>query len=406
VSPLHILRVVIIGIAILSVIPAALAIGYYAALAAISLIPRHIRKPRHSAPQCRFLVLIPAHNEESSIGAAVRSCLGFEYPSDKFDLYVIADNCSDRTAEVALSLGAKCLVRTDAVHKGKGYALAYGFEHFRDACYDAFVILDADCAIDPHALQEFDLHLRKGDQALQTADCVSNADDNPITYALAIGNLIENRLFYVAKSRLHLPVMLRGTGMVLHQDLLKRIPWDAHSIVEDQEYSLKLIRAGIFVRFVDQVEVRSPFPTDKQQLNIQRERWAKGNASFGRSHAFKLLLEGLRKPSFRLFDAGCMLLVLSRPLMLVCLFSSIILCISAREWIHTGMTNLLLQASIVFAGFYALYFGLGVVLLGLTKKRFLLLLRVPLVLVRLIWISLCGLTGTKDLQWTRTPRSR
>jgi hypothetical protein len=157
---------------------------------------------------------------------------------------------------------------------------------------------------------------------------------------------------------------------------------------------------------VDQVEVRSPFPTDKQQLNIQRERWAKGNVSFGRSHAFKLLLEGLRKPSFRLFDAGCMLLVLSKPLMLVCLFSSIILCMVARGWIHTGMTNLLLQASIVFAGFYVLYFGLGVVLLGLTKKRFLLLLRVPLVLVRLIWISLCGLTGIKDLQWTRTPRSR
>jgi 1,2-diacylglycerol 3-beta-glucosyltransferase len=399
------LQIILVVVTLAVFLPAALAALYYAVLAVVSMFPCRAAKIAHPDPVHRFIVLIPAHNEESQVGNTLQSCFKIDYPKDKFAVWVIADNCSDRTSDVVSSLGANCLIRTDPVHRGKGYALAYAFEKLAPADYDALVILDADCEIDSQALQEFDLHLREGDQALQTADCVSNIDDNPVSYALAVGNLIENRLFYAAKSRLHLPVMLRGTGMVLHRDLLKRIPWDAHSIVEDQEYSLRLIRAGISVQFLDQIEVRSPFPTESGQLSIQRERWAKGNISFGKSHACKLLLEGLYKPSFRLFDAGWMLLVLSKPLILACLFSAILLSIASHCLVHTSATALLLKASVVLAVFYILYFAFGIVLLGLTKKRFLLLLRVPFVLARLIWISLCGLTGTKKLQWTRTPRS-
>jgi 1,2-diacylglycerol 3-beta-glucosyltransferase len=399
------LQLILIAVAVALFLPAAFAALYYAVFAIIQAFPRSaITAP--PAPIHRFLVLIPAHNEETQVGNAVQSCFSLDYSKDSFAVWVIADNCSDRTAEVATSLGANCLVRTDADHCGKGYALAYAFEQLDHADNDAFVILDADCEIDSFALQEFDLHLRNGDLALQTADCVSNIDDNPISYALAVGNFIENYLFYAAKSRLRFPVMLRGTGMVLHRNLLNRIPWNAHSIVEDQEYSLRLIRAGIFVRFLDRVEVRSPFPTEGRQLSIQRERWAKGNMSFGRSHVFKLLAEGVRTHSLRLLDAGWMLLVLSRPLILACLLSAILLSTAAHWLVPASITNALLNASLALAVFYILYFGLGIVLLGLSKRRFLLLLGVPFVLVRLIWISVCGWTGARNLQWTRTPRSQ
>jgi 1,2-diacylglycerol 3-beta-glucosyltransferase len=399
------LQIILIVVTLAAFLPAASAALYYLVLAIISMLPCRPAESTRSDPIHKFIVLIPAHDEEDQVGNALQSCFALDYPKDKIVVWVIADNCSDRTSDVASSLGANCLIRTDAAHTGKGYALGYAFEKLKQAEHDAFVILDADCEIDSSALKTFDLHLCDGVQALQTADCVSNIDDNPISYALAVGNLIENRMFYAAKSRLHLPIMLRGTGMVLHRDLLNRIPWDAHSIVEDQEYSLRLIRAGIFVRFLDQIEVRSPFPTEGRQLSIQRERWAKGNLSFGKSHAFKLLLDGLGKLSFRLIDAGWMLLVLSRPLILACLFSAILLSAAVHWLVHTSATGILLQASMILAAFYILYFGLGIVLLGLTKKRFLLLLCAPFVLARLIWISLCGLAGIKKLQWTRTPRT-
>jgi 1,2-diacylglycerol 3-beta-glucosyltransferase len=400
------LEIILCVISLAALLPAALAALYYAGLAIVALLPERSAKITVPDPIHRFIVLIPAHNEEHQVGNALQSCFKLDYPRDKFATWVIADNCSDRTSDVASSLGANCIIRTDAIHRGKGYALAYAFEKLEQAGFGAFVILDADCEIDPGALQEFDLHLRKGEQVLQTADCVSNIDDNPISYALAVGNLIENRLFYAAKSRLRLPVMLRGTGMVLHRDILHRVPWEAHSIVEDQEYSLRLIRAGISTRFLTRIEVRSPFPTEGRQLNIQRERWTKGNSSFGKSQAFRLLFEGLRKPSLKLLDAGWMLLVLSRPLVLACLFTAVLLSIAAHWLVRTAATGILLQASAVLLAFYILYFSLGIVLLGLTKKRLLMLLRVPFVLMRLIRISLCGLAGNKNLQWTRTPRSQ
>ena len=377
---------------------------YYAGLAVIALLPFPKRKDQSGPASHKFIFIIPAHDEEKTIGEAVKSCLNLDYPKDKFDIYVVADNCSDKTSEVALSLGAKCLVRKDETRKGKGYALSYAFDQLKQMGCDAFVIIDADCVLDSHALKEVDLHMRNGGLALQMADSVSNADDNPISYALSVGNIIENRLFYVAKSRLHLPVMLRGTGMVLHKDLLQRLPWNAQSIVEDLEYSIELFRAGILVRFLDKIEVRSAFPTDRRQLNVQRERWAKGNLSFARTQGFKLLTEGLSKRSLGLLDAGCMLLFMSRPIFLTVLISAMAVSLAAWLLVHSWVTDLFLFISLALAVLCILYFGSGILLLGLTKRRLNLLCRVPVVLMHLAWISICGLVSTRSVQWNRTPR--
>jgi len=350
------------------------------------------------------MIIIPAHNEETTIGTSVQSCRDLDYPRDRFGICVVADNCSDSTADAASSLGVRCLVREDATHRGKGYALAFAFDQLLPETHDAFVILDADCVLDPCALRQSDMCIRGGDRVLQLADCVSNADDNPISYALSVGNVIENRLFYAAKSRLGLPVMLRGTGMVLHRHILERIPWKAQSIVEDLEYSIELFRAGIPVRFLENVEVRSAFPTEPRQLNIQRERWARGNLSFARTQGFKLILEGLTRRSLGLLDAGLMLLFMSRPIFLTVLSLAMVASAAAHWMARTQTTEILLLFSLILGVLCILYFGLGILLLGLTKARLGLLCRIPYVLGRLIWISVCGLFSTGSLQWKRTPR--
>ncbi|MGD0310206.1 MAG: glycosyltransferase family 2 protein [Acidobacteriota bacterium] len=396
----------IVIIAAIMLFPAALATAYYAILALVSLLPPRMQKTGPAPIAHRFAVLIPAHDEENTISKSVHSCLRMDYPLDKFDVYVIADNCSDRTAVVAQACGARCLVRTDASKKGKGYALEWGFQNLRSAGYDAFVVVDADCTLDSAALRAFDLELSLGAEALQASDGVSNADENAVSYALAVGNLVENRLFYEAKSRLGLPVFLRGTGMVLRTSLLERIPWNAHSVVEDLEYSLRLVAAGQHVRFLRHIEVRSAFPVTGRQLHVQRERWAKGNLGFGRRHAFRLMMDGVKQRSPGLLDAGWTLLVLSRPLVLAYLLGSVIGCFLIRRFAPGPHAGLLFAAALILLAINVLYFGLGVFLLGVTWPRLLLLMSIPLVVARLAWISMRGLTGAEALQWNRTPRSQ
>jgi cellulose synthase/poly-beta-1,6-N-acetylglucosamine synthase-like glycosyltransferase len=297
-----------------------------------------------------------------------------------------------------------CFERNDSANYGKGYGLAWAFERIPPEGFDAIVVLDADCSLDSHGLNVFDKYLSKGDRVLQASDVPSNPDESAISYAVSVGNLLENDLFYFPKSRLGMAVFLRGTGFVLHRDILKKYPWREHSNVEDVEYTVKLLRNGIGVKFISEVKAKSKFPTQKGQLNIQRTRWAGGNLSFGKKHAFKLIWQGMINKKLELLDAGWTFLVLSRPLVLFELFLSIVtvfLCV----WLVPGtFSGYLLLFSVILVVLYGLYFIVGIFLLGLTCHRVGLLLGTPFVVIRLIGISLLGLLGDYKNHWARTPR--
>ncbi|NIO19351.1 MAG: glycosyltransferase, partial [Candidatus Aenigmarchaeota archaeon] len=305
--------------------PAAMVCLYYVFLALYSLVVRRNALLLNNDAIHTFAVVIPAHNEEETISGVLRSCNELDYPKDKYKLYVIADNCSDRTAKIAVQSGAACLKRQDKKRRGKNFALAWAFERILPQGHEAIVVLDADCHIDVHALRVFDLFLENGHQVIQANNVASNPDASPMSYAVAIGNLIENDLFYAPKSHLGLAVFLRGTGMVFRREVLEHHSWRAHSIAEDVEYSLRLLTSGIRVSFVSEVNVSSEFPAHQDQLKIQRTRWASGNLCLGKTHALRLMWEGVVKGQWLLIDAGWTLLVLSRPLVLLELFIALIL---------------------------------------------------------------------------------
>lgn len=390
---------------LLFLVPAALTCLYYAGLAVYALTATQPKKPDSpSTPVTTFAIVIPAHNEEASITNTLESCAGLDYPADKFKVFVIADNCTDRTAEVAVSLGAECYERKDDQRRGKGHALEFAFEQILPQGYDAIVVIDADCLLDSHALRSFDSYLQAGDSVLQANDMASNPDESVMAYALGVGNCIENNLFCAAKSRLGLAVFLRGTGMVLSREILQAYPWQAHSIVEDAEYTLRLFRASIPVRFIPEVNVRSPFPVYNDQLVVQRTRWGDGNLSFGRKHAPKLLLEGMVQRRLLLADAGWTFLVLSRPLVLLQLGMALLFGAICSLIVPGPFSTALLAAGLCVALTQGLYFASGIVLLGLTRHRIRLLLGVPSVVFRLVVISLRGMFGARDGLWAKTPR--
>ena len=102
-----------------------------------------------------------------------------------------------------------------------------------------------------------------------------------MSYASAVGNALENDLFYEPKSKLGLAVLLRGTGMVFHREILERFPWKAYSVAEDVQYALQLIRNGVRITFLPDVRVFSPFPVTREQLTIQAPAVGLGRGGAG-----------------------------------------------------------------------------------------------------------------------------
>jgi cellulose synthase/poly-beta-1,6-N-acetylglucosamine synthase-like glycosyltransferase len=394
-------------ICIVFLIPALLVCGYYWFLALYALTHRNKLKYTDITSEDKthtFAIVIPAHNEETVIAKTIQSCADLEYPANKFTVLVVADNCTDNTAKVAAKMGVTCLERHDENNKGKGYALAWAFEQILPLGYDAVVVLDADCLVDAHALRVFNKNLTQGFKVLQANDVASNPDVNSMGYAVAIGNFIENELFYTPKSALGLAVFLRGTGFVLHREILETLPWRAHSIAEDMEYGISLIKNEIQIRFVPEVKVASEFPVEKDQLDTQRTRWADGNLVFGKKHALKMLWKGIINRQWKLADAGWSFTVLSKPLVLLEIVATIVLSLLCVLLFPGVFSNTLLFFAWFLFILQGIYFALGILLFGVSLRRIVLLFSVPVVVIRLMLISLKSLFRSGKRDWVCTPR--
>ena len=376
---------------------------YHLLLALVAVVGRK-RRAEHGAAVHSFAVVIPAHNEEGNIEGVLRCCAALDYPRDKYKVYVVADNCTDRTAEKAAALGAVCIQRRVADKHGKGYALEWAFDRILPEGADAVVVLDADCSIGANCLRIFDRHLQAGDRVIQANYVVANPDDNAMSYVLSLASLLENDLFYAPKSILGGAVTLQGTGMVFHREVLARHPWRAGSIVEDAEYAYQLIREGIRIRFVPNARVYSDFPTRQSQLATQRTRWISGNATLGKSLAMKLIWKGILRRRLLLIDAGLTMLLISRPLIALHLLLTLLLTMLCW-WLAPGAWSAgLLAACLAIAVAYALYVAAGVVMLGITPKRVKFLLCAPMIVLRYVALATKVLLGPRPKSWHRTPR--
>ncbi|MFO0953616.1 MAG: glycosyltransferase family 2 protein [Isosphaeraceae bacterium] len=231
----------------------------------------------------RFVVLIPAHNEEANIGATVRSCMGVDYDPERFTVLVIADNCSDATARAAREAGAQVFERSDRNRRSKGYALEDVLEHLAREWpygpYDAVVVIDADTLVDPALLSRFDRVLAGGDDWAQCYYTVRNPDASWRTRLLTYALSLFNGVWLLGQDRLRLSVGFRGNGMCFSARGLAHCPWRAYGLVEDQEFSWMLRAAGERVRFVPEARVYAEMVSRGRDAVSQRRRWEEGRKS-------------------------------------------------------------------------------------------------------------------------------
>ena len=251
-----------------------------------------------------FEVIVPAHDEEAGIADTVRNLRALDWPI--FRVVVVADNCSDRTAEQARAAGAEVLVRDDPSRRGKGHALAYAFER---SAADAVVVVDADTVASPNLLSAFAARIARGAQAMQADYAVKNRDASWRTRLLVIALALFHVLRSLARERLKLSCGLRGNGMCFTRALLREVPHDAFSVVEDVEYGLRLGEAGRRVHYVEEAHVYGEMVSAGSRAVSQRQRWEGGRRQMARAHGLRLLRLGVARRDPVLLDLAMDLLV-------------------------------------------------------------------------------------------------
>ena len=250
---------------------------------------------KEEPPNNRFLnigVLIPAHNEEGGIKRTIEGVLASDYPANRFEIFVIADNCTDSTAHNAREAGAIVFERFDNLKRGKGEALDWFLKNCKEYYQNtnAITIIDADVSPDRNYLREISASLSNSDiQVVQAYNGVSNpqAGWRPALSDAAFN--VFNHLRMAGSFQLSGSAILRGNGMGFRTKLLQHYGWPSHSIVEDIEFTLLLLNAGINVHYNPDAVIRSEMVISGKNASSQRNRWEGGRFMLIRKMTLPLL---------------------------------------------------------------------------------------------------------------------
>jgi cellulose synthase/poly-beta-1,6-N-acetylglucosamine synthase-like glycosyltransferase len=261
--------------------------------------------PASTKPQSRLTVLVPAHDESDFIGRCVASLKTQDYPDQLTEVVVIADNCTDKTAELAEAAGAAVFVREEPDARGKGQALRWAIDRImiqETEPPDGFVIVDGDSVADSGLLKGLATYLEHDANAVQAEYLVLDDSDSPAVQLRAVAFLLFHRVRFAGRSVLKLPCSLVGNGMLLSRRLLEQHPWDAFTGAEDLEYSVTLRLNRVKPVFAGGARVRGPIPTSSRAAQVQRQRWEGGRLRIVRAVFPRLLREILVYRRLSLLD--------------------------------------------------------------------------------------------------------
>lgn len=237
----HILDIIMIPIQVIIVFYSL----YYFILACFGLMKR--RERITVAPKNTFAAVICAHNEEKVVWQLIDNLKQLHYPKDMYDIYVVADNCTDHTADICREHGAIVKVRTNKEQVGKGYALDWMFSQMlaQEKQYDAFVVFDADNLVHPEFLREMNNHLCKGEKVIQGYMDSKNPTDSWIAGTFSIAFWLINHMWHLAKYNIGLSTALGGTGMCIATEIVRKYGWGCDCLTEDMEFSMKVLLEGV-----------------------------------------------------------------------------------------------------------------------------------------------------------------
>jgi cellulose synthase/poly-beta-1,6-N-acetylglucosamine synthase-like glycosyltransferase len=308
-----------------------------------------------SGERTRIAVLMPAHDESPIIASSVRSVLPQLSKIDR--LVVVADNCTDDTAEIAIREGAEVIERTNAKDRGKGFALDFGVRHLESDAPDIVLIVDADCHVADGSIDTLARYCERTHRPIQ-ANYLMHAHEGaaPNMRLAEFAWLVKNHVRPLGLRRLGLPCQLMGTGMAFPWQIIRDASLATGHIVEDLKLGLDLARDGAAPLFCPDTLVSSNFPVSTKGVQMQRTRWEHGHLSVILSEAPSLVLGSLKSRSLDQLALALDLCV--PPLAFLMLATGAIWILSVAMYFFSGMlapfaaatlAALLISASVILA---------------------------------------------------------
>jgi len=274
-------------------------------------------------------VLIPAHNESSGIIATLKSIQPQLRPQDR--LLVVADNCSDDTADVVAKNGVEVIQRSDSNNRGKGYALDFGLRYLAKNPPQVVVVVDADCILEANTLNQLAasaLDSSRPVQALYLMYAKGTDFKSKISeFAWCVKNLVRP----LGYANLGLPCQLMGTGMAFPWSTIINADLANGNIVEDMKLGIDLAIAGTPPLFYSASKVTSYFPVVPEVQSGQKTRWEHGHLTMILAEAPRLLIKGVLKRDKNLMAMAFDLAVPPLALLVLLLFG------------YAGLTSIILM---------------------------------------------------------------
>ncbi|MFD0705456.1 glycosyltransferase family 2 protein [Alloscardovia venturai] len=259
----------------------------------------------------RYAVLISARNEENVIGNLVRSIQAQTYPQELLDVWLVADNCTDNTAQVVRDLGCNVVERFNKEQVGKGYALQYllrtMMERGVSEQYDAFFIFDADNLLDKNYIAEMNKARQAGFEVLTSYRNSVNLSDNWVSSGAALWFVRESRFLNNTRAALGTSCHVGGTGFMFSRRIMERNDgWKFHLLTEDMEFTMDCILHGDRVGFCGSAMFFDEQPVDFKTSWTQRVRWSKGFLQVFRYYGKVMLQWAIKERDFSAIDVTLM----------------------------------------------------------------------------------------------------
>ena len=255
------------------------------------------KNDKFKKPKNKFAVVIPAHNEEKVIEKLIKNIKKLKYPKELYDIYVVADNCSDNTAQKARNLGVNVFIRYNNKNKGKGYALKYAFNKLGfisgETNYDAAVVFDADNLVKDNFLLAMNTRLLDGEKIIQSYIDSKNPSDNWVTATFSMMFWINDRFNLLSRYNVGLSSVLMGTGMCISKESLKKTGWNTVTLTEDLEYSVQALLKDTKTTFARETKIYDEKPLSFYASCRQRLRWGRGQLSVLFKYIPKMLKQGI-----------------------------------------------------------------------------------------------------------------
>ncbi|MCI8464647.1 MAG: glycosyltransferase family 2 protein [Lachnospiraceae bacterium] len=270
----------------------------------------------------RYAVAISARNESAVIGELLESIRKQNYPSELLDVYVVADNCTDNTAQVARKHRAVVFERFDRVQVGKGYALNYLFSQIETMmgieAYDGYLVFDADNVLDENYIKEMNKVFAKGYSVVTSYRNSKNYGSNWISAGYALWFLRESKYLNGARMQCGTSCAISGTGFLVSSGMIRaNHGWKHHLLTEDIEFSVDNTIQGEIIGYCEKAVLYDEQPVNFRDSWYQRLRWTKGFYQVFRKYGGELFRGAVKRHSFQCYD----MLMTVAPATLLTLFT-------------------------------------------------------------------------------------